>query len=80
MNDLLNIIRVMLSVIVIALAGYSLISGNHSIMTYTMLFLGAMIVTMGIAEINEDRKKMRMISFIVSLFIFYVAIESLLLN
>jgi len=62
------------------LAGYSLISGNHEIMPYMMFFMGAMFLVMGIAENKESRKKMGIISIIVSIFIFYVSVKGFLLK
>jgi hypothetical protein len=79
-NILLKILRIVLPIIVFVLAGYSLISGNHEVMPYMMFFMGAMFLVMGIAEIKEARKKMGIVSIIVSIFVFYVSVQGLLLN
>ncbi|MCR2820757.1 DUF3953 domain-containing protein [Lederbergia panacisoli] len=80
MNILLKILRIVLSIIIMVLAGYSLISGNHETMPYMMFFMGAMFLVMGIVEIKESRKKMGIISIIVAIFIFYVSVEGFLLK
>ncbi len=80
MDVLLKILRVVLSSTVLTLAGYGLISGNHELMPYMMFFLGAMFLVMGIAEIKEMRKRMGIFNILVSIFVFYVFLEGLLLN
>lgn len=49
-------------------------------MPYMMLFMGAMFLVMGIDEILESRKTLGIISLIVAVFIFYVAVEGFLLQ
>lgn len=77
-NTLLIILRILLSIIVFVLGGYSLISGNYEVMPYMMFSLGAMMLVMGIDEIMKDRKKTGVIAIIVSIFIFYVSVQALL--
>jgi hypothetical protein len=62
------------------LAGYSLKSSNYEVMPYMMFFMGAMILVIGIEEIKEARRAMGIFSIIVSVFVFYVSLEGLLLN
>lgn len=80
MNLLLKVLRVVLPIIVIILAGYSLKSGNYGVMPYMMFFMGAMFLVMGIAEIKEARRKIGIFSIIASIFIFYVSLEGLFFN
>ena len=75
---MLIILRILLSIIVFVLGGYSLISGNYEVMPYMMFSLGAMMLVMGIDEIMKDRKKTGVIAIIVSIFIFYVSVQALL--
>ena len=77
---MLKILRILFSIIVIVLAGYSKISGNYGIMPYMMFFMGAMLLVMGIAEIKEARRKMGTFIIIASIFVFYVSLEAILLN
>ncbi|MFC4023028.1 YczI family protein [Oceanobacillus longus] len=77
---MLKILRIVLPIIVFVLAGYSLLSGNHEVMPYMMFFMGAMLLVMGIAEIKDARKKMGVICINVSIFVFYVSVQGLLLN
>ncbi len=77
---MIKILRIVLPIIVLVLAGYSLISGNHETMPYMMFFMGALFFVMGIVEIKESRKTMGIISIIVSIFILYVSVEGFLLK
>jgi len=72
-NILLKILRIVLPIIVFVLAGYSSISGNYEVMPY-------MLLVMGINEIKKERKKMGIFSIIVSVFVFYVSVQGLLLK
>ncbi|MGE7921468.1 DUF3953 domain-containing protein [Viridibacillus sp. NPDC093762] len=77
----MEILRIILSVIVIALAGYSLITKNFEFMSYLMLFLGAFMLVTGLVELQKDRKRFEEYMFIiVSLFIFFVSIQGFILN
>ncbi|WP_186673750.1 DUF3953 domain-containing protein [Sporosarcina sp. BP05] len=71
---MLKISRVILSVIVIALAGYGLITKNFEFMPYMMFFLGAFILVMGVLELQAKRMTNAIISFLGSAFILFVAI------
>ena len=80
MYVLLKILRVVLSITVFTLAGYGSISGNHELIPYMLFFMGAMFLVIGISEIKEMRKRMGIFSILVSIFVFYVFLERLLLN
>lgn len=77
---MLKILRIVLSIIVVILAGYALITENYIVMPYMMFFMGAMLVVTGIAEIKAERKQMGIISIIASIFIFYVSVQGLFIN
>ena len=49
-------------------------------MPYMMFFMGAMLLVMGINEIKKERKKMGIFSIIVSVFVFHVSVQGLLLK
>lgn len=72
---LLKILRGVLSILVIVLAGYSLSSGDFEIMPYMMFVMGAMFLAMGIDEIKETRKLMGTFSILTSIFVFYVSLQ-----
>jgi len=55
-TEKLKILKVILSVIVIALAGYGLITKNFEFMPYMMLFLGVFMFVTGVAELQAKRK------------------------
>ena len=73
---LLKILRIVFAIIVFVLGGYTLISSNNEVLPYMMFFLGAMLLVIGIAEIKKDRLIMGIVSIIVSIFVFYVSVES----
>lgn len=72
-------LRIAISVIVIALASYSLFTKNFGYMSYLMLFLGAFMLVTGLVELKKDRKRFEGYMFIgVSLFLFFVSIQAFL--
>ncbi|WP_186673914.1 DUF3953 domain-containing protein [Sporosarcina sp. BP05] len=71
---MLKILRVILSVIVIALAGYGLITKNFEFMPYMMFFLGVFILVMGVLELQAKRTTNAIITILGSAFILFVAI------
>jgi hypothetical protein len=66
---LLITLRIILAIIVIILVGYGLITGSSAVSAYMMLFMGAMLLVMGISEMKMDRKRIGFMSIIVSLFV-----------
>ena len=78
---MLKTLRIVFAIITLVLASYGLITGNSGVVSpYMMLFMGAMLLVMGISEIKNERKQIGFISIIVSLFIFYVSIQGFLFN
>lgn len=77
----MKITRIIFAIIVIALSSYSLISRDFELMPIVILFLGAFMLVTGLSELQKDRKRFEGYMFIiVSLFIFFVSIQGLLLN
>ena len=72
--EILKILKVILSVIVIALAGYGLITKNFEFMSYMILFLGVFILVTGVSELQEKKKTSAILFFLISAFLFFVAI------
>jgi hypothetical protein len=73
-EKVLKVVRIILSVIVIALAGYGLINKNFEFMSLTMLFLGMSILVTGLLELQAKRKSSAVIFILASAFILFVAI------
>ncbi|MCY9141186.1 DUF3953 domain-containing protein [Peribacillus frigoritolerans] len=72
-------VRIILAIIVLALSAYQLITENFELMPYSMLFLGAIMLVTGLAELQKDRKGFwGYMSLVVSSFLFYVSIQGFL--
>ncbi|MFJ7994425.1 DUF3953 domain-containing protein [Peribacillus frigoritolerans] len=77
----MKIVRITLGVIVLALIAYQLITGNFELRPYSMLFLGALILVTGLAELQKDRKDFwGYMNIVISLFVFFVSIQGFLRN
>ncbi|MFJ5625103.1 DUF3953 domain-containing protein [Peribacillus loiseleuriae] len=78
---MLKILRIVLSVIVFALAGYSLITKNFEFIPYMMLFLGANVLVTGLIELQKDQKGVWGYMYIIaSLFPLYVSRRGVLIK
>jgi len=66
--------RIVFAVIALCLALYGEITDNYELMPYMMVFLGAMLLVMGISELKVKRKTNAIISFLVSAFVLFVSI------
>ncbi|WP_242486170.1 DUF3953 domain-containing protein [Peribacillus sp. TH24] len=65
-------VRIILTIVVIVLSGYSLITQTYELMPYYMLFLGALTLVTGLAELLKDRKGFwGYMNIAISLFIFF---------
>ncbi|MFP3511515.1 DUF3953 domain-containing protein [Peribacillus sp. SIMBA_075] len=77
----MKIVRVILAIFVLALSAYQLITENFELMPYSMLFLGAIMLVTGLAELQKDRKGFwGYMNIVISLFFFFVSIQSFLMN
>ncbi|KON70866.1 DUF3953 domain-containing protein [Peribacillus butanolivorans] len=78
---MLKILRIVFSIIVLILSGYGLITDNFELSSYMIFFLGALMLVIGLAELQKDRKRFwGYMSIIVSLYAFFVSIQGFLLN
>ncbi len=78
---MLKRLRIFLSVIVLVLSGYSLITQNFKFVPYLMFLLGAMILVTGLIELKRDKKEFWGYGCIIaSLFAVYVSVQGFLLN
>ncbi|MDC3414748.1 DUF3953 domain-containing protein [Terrihalobacillus insolitus] len=76
-------IRTLLGLIVIVLAGYTIITENYEIQPYIQVLLGALMLVIGFSELKKGgktRKWYGIISIAVSIFLFYVSIQTFLMN
>ncbi|MFB7641765.1 DUF3953 domain-containing protein [Peribacillus butanolivorans] len=77
----MKIVKITLGIIVLALIVYQLITGNFKLRPYSMLFLGALILVTGLAELQKDRKDFwGYMNIVISLFVFFVSIQGFLMN
>ena len=78
---MLKLLKTILAAAVIVLSAYGLISQNFTFMPYSMFLLGALMLTMGLTELKEDRKRVAGYLFLIlSLFIFFVIVQDLIVN
>lgn len=77
---ILKICRLILAIIGISTATYSLLTETFDLVPYTMLCLGVMILVMGLEEYKKGKKGFWYMSIIVSLLLFFVSIQDLLLS
>lgn len=73
----MKILRLILAIVVIALAGYGLVTGNVGIiLPYMLLVTSLMLIVMGIMEFQK-RKADAFNLFLVSAFVLFVGIYTL---
>lgn len=77
----MKILRFILSVVGVVLAGFMLISQSFGFMSYLMLVVGISILITGVIGLQKDTKAFwGYMSIIVSLFVFFVTIQGFVLN
>ena len=70
-----------LSVIVVILSGYSLLTQSFKVMPYSMLLLSALILVTGLIELQKNKKEFwGYLCIVVSLFALSGSIQGFLLN
>jgi hypothetical protein len=65
-----------LGIIVILLSGYGLITKNFVAQPFMMLALSAFILVGGIDELKQGKKPRGFISIVLSVFVFFVLVQS----
>ncbi len=78
--SLLKFLQIILSITVISLAGYGLITEDFKFQPYMMLLLGLTMFVMGLREFQKGKKAYGWLIIVVFLFILSVTIKSFLLN
>ena len=77
---MLKILRILFSIITIALALYGLITENLDYGAYMILFLGLTFLVMGVQEFQQAKKWSGWLCIAVFAFSLYVSIQSFILN
>lgn len=76
---MLKIMRHILGIIVIVLAGYGLITKNFSFAPFLILFVGAFMLVLGVSSFKEKRRENGLNFIFVSVCAFIVAVVIFLL-
>lgn len=74
------ILRILFSIITLALAGYGLITRNFEFQAYLILFLGLSMLVTGIQEFQQNKKLTGWLLIVVFAFSLFVAIQSFILH
>lgn len=77
---MLKILRILFSIITVALALYGLITGNFDYGAYMILFLGLTFLVMGLQEIQQTKNWSGWLCIAVFAFSLYVSIQSFILH
>jgi hypothetical protein len=77
---MLNICKFILVIIIISTSCYSLITSHFWFIPYLMLLIGLLMLVLGLEGRQKGKKGFWYMSIIVSLFSFFVSIQSFLLN
>ncbi|OAB38622.1 hypothetical protein PMSD_06295 [Paenibacillus macquariensis subsp. defensor] len=77
---LLKFCKIIISILVITISIYCLITKRFELLPYMMLCLGVFMLVLGLEELQKGRKRFWYMSIIVAVFIFYISIQNLLLN
>ncbi|PEJ24030.1 hypothetical protein CN689_27635 [Peribacillus butanolivorans] len=77
----MKMVRIILTIVVIVLSGYSLITQTFELFPDYMFFLGALTLVTGLAELQKDRKGFWVyMNMAISIFIFFASIQAFLWN
>ena len=77
---MLKILQILFSIIVLALASYSLVTQDFQLQAYMILFLGLAMLVSGLQEFKKNNKITGWMLIGVFAFSIFVAIQSLMLN
>jgi hypothetical protein len=73
---MLKIVRISLSLMVMAIGIYGLTTHNSALLPYEMSLLGIIIVIYGISELLKKRKGIGIFYIFVAAFVLYVVIQT----
>lgn len=77
---MLKFLQIILSITVISLAGYGLVTEDFKFQPYMMLFLGLTMLVIGLREFQKGQNGYGWLNIVVFIFILFVLIQSFLLN
>jgi Protein of unknown function (DUF3953) len=77
-DKLLKFFHIILSITVISLAGYGLITGDFKFQPYMIFFLSLTMLVMGLREFQKGNKGYGWLGTVTFLFIFFVSIQTFL--
>jgi hypothetical protein len=77
-DKLLKVLHIILSITVISIAGYSLITDDFNLQPFMMFFLSLTMLVMGIREFLKGNKSYGWLGIVAFIFIFYVSIQTFL--
>jgi hypothetical protein len=77
-DKLLKILHIVLSITVISIAGYGLITDDFKLQPFMMFFLSLTMLVMGIREFQKGNKSYGWLGIVAFIFIFYVSIQTFL--
>ncbi|ARK32377.1 DUF3953 domain-containing protein [Halalkalibacter krulwichiae] len=74
---MLKTVRLILAIVIVLLAGFSIVTQNFDYMAFLMLKLSILMFVSGVIDLRADNKRGYM-SIIASLFVLFVSIEGFL--
>ena len=74
----IKLLRIVLSILIIVMASYCLITSNFGLMPYLLMILGVNSFITGSTELQAKRKTNAVISFLAGAFAFFVGIYTLI--
>lgn len=77
---MLMFLRILFSIIIVAVAGYGIISNNFDFQPFMILALALNILVMGLQEFQQNKKKQGWLLMIISAFSLFVSIQGFILN
>lgn len=77
---MLKILRYILSLVIIIIAAYGLITKNFEFQSLMTLLLGLMMLVMGLEEFQKERKTYGWLLVVVFLFSLFVSVQGFLLH
>ncbi|MFC9709021.1 DUF3953 domain-containing protein [Paenibacillus sp. NPDC056933] len=72
-------LRILFSIITVAIAGYGIISNNFDFQPFMILALGLSILVMGLQEFKQNKKRQGWLMMIVFTFSLFVSIRGIML-
>lgn len=75
---MLDRIRNILSILIIILSGYLIVTQDFRWMSHMMLGVGGLLLVTGLLELQKEKRFWGYASILISLFVFYVSVQGFL--